>query len=84
MELTFHAYSNGVLSTVLDKWVGKVISYTRRSKRRAATYGGNILADYDVILWEVDQLNSSAMWKPAFESYHNVSREFLHARGCLS
>jgi hypothetical protein len=62
---------------VLDKWAGKPISNTRRSQRNAAAHGGSILADYDVILREVDQPASRVdRWKPAFESHYNVSWEF--------
>ncbi|KAI3122535.1 hypothetical protein CBS147331_985 [Penicillium roqueforti] len=53
-ERTFDAYTIEVQSIVLDKWAGKSISNTRRSQRNAAAHGGSILADYDVILREVD------------------------------
>ncbi|CAI7659562.1 unnamed protein product [Penicillium palitans] len=57
---------------------------TRRSQRNAAAHGGSILADYDVILREVDQSDSRVdRWKPVFESHYNVSWEFLYARGGL-
>lgn len=83
-EHTFDAYTIEVRSTVLDKWAGKPISNTRRSQRNATTHGGNILADYDVILREVDRQDSRVdRWKPAFASYYNVSWELLHTRGGL-
>ncbi|KAJ5603283.1 hypothetical protein N7537_006239 [Penicillium hordei] len=73
-----------VRSIVLDKWAGKTISNTRKSQRNAAVHGGSILADYDVILREVDQLDSRVdQWKPAFEFHYNVWWEFLCARGGL-
>ncbi|KAJ5957575.1 hypothetical protein N7501_011854 [Penicillium viridicatum] len=73
-----------VRSTVLGKWAGKPISNTRRSQRNAAAHGGSILADYDVILREVDQPDSRVgRWKPVFESHYNVSWDFLYVRGRL-
>ena len=53
-ERTFDAHTMEMRSTVLDKWAGKPISNTRRSQRNAPAHGGSILADYDVILREVD------------------------------
>ncbi|KAJ5197015.1 hypothetical protein N7449_007494 [Penicillium cf. viridicatum] len=83
-ERTFDAHTIEVRSIVLDKWAGKPISNTRRSQRNAAAHGGSILADYDVILREVDQPASRVdRWKPAFESHYNVSWDFLYARGGL-
>ncbi|KAJ5420332.1 hypothetical protein N7465_002851 [Penicillium sp. CMV-2018d] len=83
-ERTFDAHTMEVRSTVLDKWAGKPISNTRRSQRNAAAHGGSILADYDVILREVDQPDSRVdRWKPVFESHYNVSWDFLYVRGRL-
>ncbi|KAJ5823125.1 hypothetical protein N7447_005465 [Penicillium robsamsonii] len=83
-ERTFETHTIEVRSIVLDKWAGKPISNTRWSQRNAAAHGGSILADYDVILREVDQPDSRVdRWKPAFESHYHVSWEFLYARGGL-
>ncbi|KAJ5796978.1 uncharacterized protein N7518_005518 [Penicillium psychrosexuale] len=54
-ERMFDAHTIEVRSIVLDKWAGKPISNTRRSQQNAAAHGGSILADYDVVLREVDQ-----------------------------
>ena len=70
-ERTFDAHTIEVRSIVLDKWAGKSTSNTKRSQRNAAAHGISILADYDVILREVDQPNSRVdLWKPAFESHY--------------
>ncbi|KAJ5485878.1 hypothetical protein N7530_000178 [Penicillium desertorum] len=44
-ERTLDAHTIELRSTVLDKWAGKHITSTRRSRRNAAAHGGSILAD---------------------------------------